>query len=93
MHEIFPQELDYCLEWLKEHCALYDLGDLTSQHVLLLQRHLCDELFVNHYDFRTVLDLNVHIIMLNEICIAAGIGFVLELVPFPSTENGGVADG
>lgn len=85
--ELFADETEHCLWWLEDHCGVTDLRDLSAEHVSNLHKYLSEELFTNRNDFRTVLDLNTHIITLNEICMAAGIDIVFAIVPFPKASG------
>ena len=87
LQELFTDEVEYCFWWLEDHCGITDLRDISTEHVRMLQKHLIEDLFTNHDDFRTVLDCNTHIMTLNQICLAAGINIVFAFLPFPLAEE------
>lgn len=87
LQELFTYEVEYCFWWLEDHCGVTDLKDISAEHAEKLRKHLSEELFTNHDDFRTVLDCNAHIMTLNQICLAAGINISFAMVPFPHTEE------
>ena len=87
LQELFADEVEYCFWWLEDHCGVTELRDISAEHARTLHKHLVEELFTNHDDFRTVLDCNTHIMTLNQICLAAGINTVLEFLPFPTVEE------
>jgi hypothetical protein len=73
--ELFPDEIDYCLDWLLEKCGpIYH-----CDHVLRLRKHLCEELYPDHENMTAVLELNEHLIVLRQLCRIMNIAMQEEI--------------